>query len=197
MKPPRPCANQDQMKTRWWCGGAFVVLCIALGGCASAPARADSAASSQSAPAPSAPPVAAPSAHQRADRVPRRLSCVPEPRRFSRDSQSQVRRRQFSRARRLRALLSCARAARPGRSERLGGNARSSRQDVSAKRDDRSRRGDAGGQSAEARPQCRSLGGRVAADCAGTGRVDRAGRSTDRSALADRARQIRSRPMRS
>jgi soluble lytic murein transglycosylase len=48
------------MKTRWWCGGAFVVLCIALGGCASAPARADSAASSQSAPAPSAPPVAAP-----------------------------------------------------------------------------------------------------------------------------------------
>jgi peptidoglycan lytic transglycosylase len=48
------------MKTRWWCGGAFVVLCITLGGCASAPARADSAASSQSAPAPSAPPVAAP-----------------------------------------------------------------------------------------------------------------------------------------
>jgi len=48
------------MKTRWWCGGAFVALCIALGGCASAPARADSAASSQSASAPPAPPVAAP-----------------------------------------------------------------------------------------------------------------------------------------
>jgi len=34
------------MKTRRWCGGALVVLCVALGGCASAPARADSAAAS-------------------------------------------------------------------------------------------------------------------------------------------------------
>jgi soluble lytic murein transglycosylase len=32
------------MKTRWWCGGAIVMLCVALGGCASGPARADSAA---------------------------------------------------------------------------------------------------------------------------------------------------------
>ncbi len=42
------------MKTRWWCGGALLVLCIALGGCASAPARADSDAASppaQTAPA--------------------------------------------------------------------------------------------------------------------------------------------------
>jgi len=31
------------MKTRWWCGGAIVMLCVALGGCASGPARADSA----------------------------------------------------------------------------------------------------------------------------------------------------------
>jgi soluble lytic murein transglycosylase-like protein len=39
------------MKTRWWCGGAIVVLGIALGGCASGPARADSAgAVSQPAP---------------------------------------------------------------------------------------------------------------------------------------------------
>jgi soluble lytic murein transglycosylase-like protein/TolA-binding protein len=33
------------MKTRWWCGGVLLVLCVALGGCASAPARADSVAS--------------------------------------------------------------------------------------------------------------------------------------------------------
>ncbi|MFZ2061428.1 MAG: transglycosylase SLT domain-containing protein [Candidatus Binatus sp.] len=32
------------MKTRWWCGGVLLVLCVALGGCASAPARAESAA---------------------------------------------------------------------------------------------------------------------------------------------------------
>jgi soluble lytic murein transglycosylase len=32
------------MRTRWWCGGALLVLCVALGGCASAPARADSTA---------------------------------------------------------------------------------------------------------------------------------------------------------
>jgi soluble lytic murein transglycosylase len=41
------------MKTRWWCGGALVVLCVALGGCASGPAQADSVAAS-SPPAPSA-----------------------------------------------------------------------------------------------------------------------------------------------
>jgi soluble lytic murein transglycosylase-like protein/TolA-binding protein len=32
------------MKTRRWCGGVLLVLCVALGGCASAPARADSVA---------------------------------------------------------------------------------------------------------------------------------------------------------
>jgi soluble lytic murein transglycosylase len=56
------------MKTRWWCGGVLLVLCVALGGCASAPARADSVAtpaqaaqSAQAIPQPSAAaPVAAP-----------------------------------------------------------------------------------------------------------------------------------------
>jgi len=54
------------MKTRWWCGGALLVLCVALGGCASAPARADSVAtpakSTQSVQAVPAPPVGAPGA---------------------------------------------------------------------------------------------------------------------------------------
>src|ERR1700722_12176070 len=63
LKTPAPCANQDRMRTRWWCGGALLVLCVALGGCASAPARADSVAtpaqaaeSAPSVPAPLAPP---------------------------------------------------------------------------------------------------------------------------------------------
>src|SRR5580700_9567931 len=33
------------MKIRWWRGGALVALCAVLAGCASGPARADSAAS--------------------------------------------------------------------------------------------------------------------------------------------------------
>jgi soluble lytic murein transglycosylase len=54
------------MKTRWWCGGTLLVLCVALGGCASAPARADSVAApaqtAQSVQAIPQPPAAAPGA---------------------------------------------------------------------------------------------------------------------------------------
>src|SRR5271156_5361818 len=54
------------MRTRWWCGGALVVLCAALGGCASAPARADSVATAaqaaQSVQAVTMPPAGAPGA---------------------------------------------------------------------------------------------------------------------------------------
>ncbi len=47
------------MKTRWWRGGALVVLCAVLAGCASGPARADSMASAVPAAAtPAAPAVA-------------------------------------------------------------------------------------------------------------------------------------------
>ncbi|MGB0062243.1 transglycosylase SLT domain-containing protein [Candidatus Binatus sp.] len=48
------------MKTRWWCGGALLVLCVALGGCASAPARADSVTAPPQAQSVQAPPAAAP-----------------------------------------------------------------------------------------------------------------------------------------
>jgi soluble lytic murein transglycosylase len=58
------------MKTRWWRGGALVMLCAALAGCASAPARADSAASSQSAPSAQTSPAPLPATNAAAPLAP-------------------------------------------------------------------------------------------------------------------------------
>src|SRR5208282_3398896 len=62
------CANQDQMIAKWWRDGALMILYAALlAGCASAPARADSAAaSSQVAPPAETTPVPPPSDAQTA-----------------------------------------------------------------------------------------------------------------------------------
>ena len=181
------------MKTRWWRGGALLVLCGVLAGCASGPARADSVAVAAPAQATSAAPVVASAAAPDVPPTDGQTAFLNGYRAYqSRDYP--------------RAIENLKYAA--DHFPTLGdhalyylGLAQHDQGDLNASAEtldrlvktyprsviDRSRRDDAGGQSVEAWPQRRSLGGRVAADRAGAGSVDRGNCSHRGSEVSYRA----------